>query len=123
MSAEQGIAGDQRIKVWFRFEPREGWLPHDIEGLWTTLLDEDTARIENVPFLQDGIAEGDVVATSSRWSRSPCLPRPSWASSSSSWSAVRRKAGGTSRSDAPRTPGELRRPPLERDRWRTSPRR
>nr|WP_211275625.1 DUF4265 domain-containing protein [Actinoplanes rectilineatus] len=40
---------------------REGWLPYDTEGLWVTQLGEDTARVENVAFLQDGIAQGDVV--------------------------------------------------------------
>ncbi|SEL44343.1 DUF4265 domain-containing protein [Nonomuraea pusilla] len=49
------------IKVWFRFIPREGWLPYDTEGLWATRLAGDTARVANVPFLQDGVAEGDVV--------------------------------------------------------------
>ncbi|WP_179855574.1 DUF4265 domain-containing protein [Paractinoplanes atraurantiacus] len=53
-------AGDL-IKVWFKFIPHEGWLPHDTEGLWATQLSEDTARVENVAFLQDGIAQGDVV--------------------------------------------------------------
>ncbi|MEV7231269.1 DUF4265 domain-containing protein [Polymorphospora sp. NPDC051019] len=52
--------GDQ-IKVWFRFVPREGWLPYDTEGLWATVLGLDTARVDNVPFLQNGIAQGDVV--------------------------------------------------------------
>ncbi len=51
----------EKIKVWFRFVPREGWFPQDIEGLWATRLSADTAAIENVPFLQDGVAEGDVV--------------------------------------------------------------
>src|SRR3954471_4856085 len=51
----------EKIKVWFRFVPREGWLPQDTEGLWATKLSDDTARVENVPFLQDGVAEGDVV--------------------------------------------------------------
>lgn len=50
-----------RIKVWFRFVPREGWLPQDTEGLWATRLGPDTARVRNVPFLQDGVAEDDVV--------------------------------------------------------------
>jgi hypothetical protein len=49
------------IKVWFKFVPREGWLPYDTEGLWATQLSGDTARVENVAFLQDGIAQGDVV--------------------------------------------------------------
>lgn len=59
-----GAAGEQgpdRIKVWFRFVPREGWLPYDKEGLWADRLGEDTARLVNVPFLQDGVAEGEVV--------------------------------------------------------------
>ncbi|MGP3917313.1 DUF4265 domain-containing protein [Nonomuraea sp. 10N515B] len=47
--------------MWFRFTPREGWLPYDTEGLWATRLSRDTARVANVPFLQDGVAEGDVV--------------------------------------------------------------
>ncbi|MEV5972937.1 DUF4265 domain-containing protein [Streptomyces sp. NPDC051921] len=50
-----------RIKIWFRFVPREGWLPQDTEGLWAVRVGEDTARVANVPFLQDGVAEGDVV--------------------------------------------------------------
>ena len=49
------------IKVWFRFVPREGWLPYDAEGLWARRLSEDTALVANVPFLQEGVAEGDVV--------------------------------------------------------------
>ncbi|MFG2753758.1 DUF4265 domain-containing protein [Streptomyces xanthophaeus] len=51
----------EKIKVWFRFMPREGWFPQDSEGLWATDLGDSTARIENAPFLQDGVAEGDVV--------------------------------------------------------------
>ncbi|MFB8243281.1 DUF4265 domain-containing protein [Kitasatospora purpeofusca] len=51
----------EKIKVWFRFVPREGWFPQDTEGLWATRLSADTAAIENVPFLLDGVAEGDVV--------------------------------------------------------------
>jgi hypothetical protein len=53
-------SGD-RIKVWFKFVPREGWLPYDTEGLWATQSSDDTARVDNVAFLQDGIAQGDVV--------------------------------------------------------------
>ncbi|MEV0717460.1 DUF4265 domain-containing protein [Asanoa sp. NPDC050611] len=49
------------VKVWFRFVPREGWLPYDTEGLWARPVGVDTARVANVPFLQDGVAEGDVV--------------------------------------------------------------
>ncbi|MEU1672752.1 DUF4265 domain-containing protein [Streptomyces roseifaciens] len=51
----------EKIKVWFRFVPREGWFPQDTEGLWATKMGGDTARVENAPFLQDGVAEGDVV--------------------------------------------------------------
>ncbi|MBT2438747.1 DUF4265 domain-containing protein [Streptomyces sp. ISL-36] len=50
-----------RIKVWFRFVPREGWLPQDTEGLWATPVGAGTARVDNVPFLQNGVAQGDVV--------------------------------------------------------------
>jgi hypothetical protein len=50
-----------RIKIWFRFVPREGWLPYDKEGLWADRLSDDTARLANVPFLQDGVAEGEIV--------------------------------------------------------------
>lgn len=62
------------IKVWFRFVPRDGWLPYDTEGLWATQLSADTARVDNVPFLQDGVAQGDVVRFETtvegvRWSR------------------------------------------------------
>lgn len=53
--------GAQYVKIWFRFVPREGWLPHDTEGLWAVGVGPDVARISNVPFLQDGVAEGDVV--------------------------------------------------------------
>ncbi|MGQ4485403.1 DUF4265 domain-containing protein [Streptomyces sp. SAS_281] len=49
------------IKLWYRFVPREGWLPYDTEGLWATRLGGDTARVANAPFLQDGVAEGEVV--------------------------------------------------------------
>jgi hypothetical protein len=53
--------GDQYVKIWFKFVPREGWLPYDTEGLWGIAVGPDTVRISNVPFLQDGVAEGDVV--------------------------------------------------------------
>ncbi|KAB8197659.1 DUF4265 domain-containing protein [Nonomuraea phyllanthi] len=58
---ERLSAAPDLIKVWFRFVPREGWLPYDAEGLWATHLSPDTARVANTPFLQDGVAEGDVV--------------------------------------------------------------
>jgi hypothetical protein len=48
------------IKVMFRFAPREDWLPFETEGLWATRLGPDTARIDDVPFVQDGVAQGDV---------------------------------------------------------------
>ncbi|BAC68437.1 hypothetical protein SAVERM_727 [Streptomyces avermitilis MA-4680 = NBRC 14893] len=51
----------EKIKVRFRFIPREGWFPQDTEGLWATKLGDETASVQNAPFLQDGIAEGDVV--------------------------------------------------------------
>ncbi|MFE7268423.1 DUF4265 domain-containing protein [Streptomyces sp. NPDC057592] len=50
-----------RIKVWFRFVPREGWFPQNTEGLWAAQASLDTARITNAAFLHDGVAEGDVV--------------------------------------------------------------
>ena len=43
---------DGRIKVWFRFVPREDWLPFDTEGMWATPITADTARIDNVPFFR-----------------------------------------------------------------------
>ncbi|RPK58703.1 hypothetical protein EES43_19480 [Streptomyces sp. ADI96-02] len=55
-------AGDaDRIKIWFRCAPREGWSPYASEGLWATRLGADTARLDNVPFLRDGVAEGETV--------------------------------------------------------------
>ncbi|WP_443044006.1 DUF4265 domain-containing protein [Streptomyces sp. NBC_00322] len=51
----------EKIKIWFRFVPREGWFPQDTEGLWAARLGVDTACVQNAPFLQDGVAEGDVV--------------------------------------------------------------
>ncbi|WP_431876680.1 DUF4265 domain-containing protein [Micromonospora marina] len=54
-------AEEHFIKIWFKFLPREGWLPYDTEGLWGVAVGPDAARISNVPFLQDGVAEGDVV--------------------------------------------------------------
>ncbi len=60
-SAGHEPRGDGRIKVWFRFVPRENSLPFDTEGLWATPIGADTARIDNVPFLQDGLAQDDIV--------------------------------------------------------------
>lgn len=59
-ASDEQAAGDA-IKIWFRFVPREDWLPYETEGLWATRLTSDTAQVNNVPFLQDGIAQGDVV--------------------------------------------------------------
>ncbi|MEU6403110.1 DUF4265 domain-containing protein [Streptomyces sp. NPDC046985] len=59
MTVMENVA--ETIKVWFRFVPREGWFPQDAEGLWATKLSDDTARVESAPFLQGGVAEGDVV--------------------------------------------------------------
>ncbi|WP_328400777.1 DUF4265 domain-containing protein [Streptomyces sp. NBC_00390] len=58
---ERTTDAHDRIKIWYRFEPRDGWPPYDTEGLWATRLSEDTARVANVPFLQDGVAEGEIV--------------------------------------------------------------
>ncbi|SNT62864.1 protein of unknown function [Streptosporangium subroseum] len=60
-SPEHDITENSKIKIWFRFVPREDWLPYSTEGLWATRLSEDTARLENAPFLQDGVAEGETV--------------------------------------------------------------
>ncbi|MEU8541076.1 DUF4265 domain-containing protein [Streptomyces sp. NPDC048717] len=59
--ADPAAVPADRVKVWFRFVPREGWLPQDTEGLWALPVGPGTARVVNVPFLQDGVAEGDVV--------------------------------------------------------------
>src|SRR2546421_135375 len=50
-------AGDDRIKVWFRFVPREGWLPYDTEGLWGTVVSGDTARIGRLRGDQGGAGD------------------------------------------------------------------
>lgn len=36
-------------------------MPYDTEGLWATPVGSNMARIRNVPFLQDGVAQGDIV--------------------------------------------------------------
>src|SRR5262245_58517006 len=54
-------SGAGYIRVCFKFVPRDGWLPYDTEGLWAVPLTDDTAMIANVPFLQDGVAEGDII--------------------------------------------------------------
>ncbi|MDX3099839.1 DUF4265 domain-containing protein [Nonomuraea angiospora] len=59
--SERLPATSDMIKVLFQFVPREGWLPYDTEGLWAMRMSGDTARVANAPFLQDGVAEGDVV--------------------------------------------------------------
>ncbi len=48
------------IKVWF-FLPRDGWHQYEHEGMWARRVGEDTAVVENSPFLAGGVAEGDVV--------------------------------------------------------------
>jgi Domain of unknown function (DUF4265) len=58
---DRALEAPGMIKVWFRFVPREGWLPYDSEGLWAVPIGDDTARVANAPFLQDGVAEGTVV--------------------------------------------------------------
>jgi hypothetical protein len=55
------VPSAQRIKIWFRFDPKDLFPEMETEGLWGSLVSDDTARIENVPFLQDGVAEGDIV--------------------------------------------------------------
>jgi len=69
-----GQHSSDAIKVWFRFTPREGWLPYDTEGLWAVRAGPDLARVDNVPFLQDGLAQGDTVrfetdSEGAHWSR------------------------------------------------------
>jgi hypothetical protein len=59
--AEHVPPGEGYIKIWFRFTPRPGWLPYDTEGLWAEQVGVDTARVANVPFLQDGVAQEDLV--------------------------------------------------------------
>ena len=66
---------DEAIKVWFRFVARPGWLPYDTEALWAVPVGPGTARLCNVPFLQNGAARGDVVryetdADGRRWALS-----------------------------------------------------
>jgi hypothetical protein len=106
------------VKIWFRFVPREDWLPYDTEGLWAVPVSADTARVANVPFLQDGVAQGDIVrfttddngvrwavggssrratarsvscrSLTARWDQ---VPRPFTSSSRGSALAVRRLAG------------------------------
>ncbi|XUZ27802.1 DUF4265 domain-containing protein [Streptomyces sp. RMIT01] len=51
-----------QIKIWFRVAARgDGPPPCATEGLWATQLGPDTARVDNVPFLRDGVAEGETV--------------------------------------------------------------
>ena len=49
------------IKVWFRFVPRENWLPYDEEGMWAIPLGDDVVQIDNIPFLVPGVAQEDRV--------------------------------------------------------------
>lgn len=59
--ASHDSPGAGHLKIWFRFVPRDDWLPYDTEGLWAMPLSTDLGRVANVPFLQDGIAQGDIV--------------------------------------------------------------
>src|SRR5689334_6360643 len=63
---ERGRPAGDAVKIWFKFVPREGWLPYDTEGVWANVVAEGAARVSNVPFLQDGVAEGDVVRFETR---------------------------------------------------------
>lgn len=60
-SESTAMDADDRVKVWYRFVPREGWPQFDQEGVWATPLGGDLARVDNVPFFVDGAAEGDIV--------------------------------------------------------------
>lgn len=118
-SAESVESEPSRIKVWFRFIPDGGWLPlpYDTEGMWATPVSPDTARIDNVPFLQTGVAQDDVVRFTTdddgiHWAtgrvtasgnctirilpntdgRSDAAPTPSTSACQSSTSAVRSSA-------------------------------
>jgi hypothetical protein len=55
------LLGEGQFKIWFRFVPRDGWLPYDTEGMWAVAVGTDLGRVTNVPFLQDGIAQDDIV--------------------------------------------------------------
>ncbi|MGW7427158.1 hypothetical protein ACWGJB_45580 [Streptomyces sp. NPDC054813] len=45
----------EKIKVWFRFVPREGWSPQDTEGVWgdTSVVAPDHMRAVS-RFLEKG---------------------------------------------------------------------
>lgn len=49
------------VEVWFRFVPRQSWLPYDTEAVPGVPAGPDTVRITRPPFLQEHLAEGDVV--------------------------------------------------------------
>ncbi|MBT0768340.1 DUF4265 domain-containing protein [Kineosporia sp. J2-2] len=64
-----------KIKIWFKFPPRPGW-PDDTEGLWATPLSGQTAQVESAPFMQEGVAPGDVVRfETDEWGRHWALER------------------------------------------------
>lgn len=51
-----------RVKVVFQLQRDEdGYPPVDLEGLWAELIDESTARIDNIPFFSREVALGDIV--------------------------------------------------------------
>jgi hypothetical protein len=52
---------EERVKVWYRFVPREGWPQFDREGVWATPVGVDVAQVNNVPLFVNGVAEGDLV--------------------------------------------------------------
>ncbi|MEU7916928.1 DUF4265 domain-containing protein [Microbispora bryophytorum] len=60
-SESTAMAADGRVKIWYRFVPREGWPQFDQEGVWATPLGGDLAQVANVLFFVDGAAEGDIV--------------------------------------------------------------
>ncbi|WP_223166596.1 DUF4265 domain-containing protein [Nonomuraea sp. SYSU D8015] len=79
--SERLPTGPGLIKVWFQFTPpgRLASLRH--RRALGHALETGTARVANVPFLQDGVAEGDVV----RFTTDDGLP----------WACERVEASGT----------------------------
>ncbi len=49
------------VEVWFRFVPGQSWLPYDTEGVPGVPAGPGAVRITGAPFVQDHLAEGDVV--------------------------------------------------------------
>jgi hypothetical protein len=44
-SPEHDITENSKIKVWFRFVPREDWLPYSTEGLWACQSPENVETV------------------------------------------------------------------------------